>query len=344
VDYGNWGGLVDNNLADLDGMNANGVIGYKAFYSASGVDFERLNDDLLYAGLCKMRELGNLIGLHAENEWVCTYLGKQLQAAGRTDRPAWYESRPPFTELEAIRRASFWAKVTGGNLHIVHVSIPEGIQHIARARAEGTHITAETCPHYLFFNQQDFERIGPEAKCAPPIRSRETVEELWKCVLNGLVDTIGSDHSPCTWNEKEKGMNDIWKAWGGISGVQLTLPVLFSAGVHQRGLSLTTLTRMLSYNPARLFGLFPQKGSIRVGADADLVVVDPDKEWTLTAEKLFYKNKFSAYVGSTFIGQVERTVLRGKTVYQDGQIMAEPGYGKLLLRAYPYAYEHLVPE
>lgn len=338
VDYGNWGGLVDNNLADLEAMNEEGVIGYKGFASASGVDFERLNDDLIFDGLNHMRTMGNLIGLHAENEWVCAYLGKQLRAAGRTDRAAWHESRPPFAELETVQRASYWAKVTGGNLHIVHVSIPEGIRHIARAREEGVHVTVETCPHYLFFDHQDFERIGPAAKCAPPIRSRQDVEALWECVLGGLVDTIGSDHSPCTWDEKEKGMEDIWKAWGGISGVQLALPVLLSEGVNRRGLPLPALARMMSYNPARLFGLSPQKGSIRPGADADLVVVDLDKTWTLTAEQLFYKNKFSAYVGSTFNGRVERTLVRGKTVYQDGQILAEPGYGKLLRRSYPYAY------
>jgi allantoinase len=338
VDYGNWGGLVDNNLADLEAMNEAGVIGYKAFASASGVDFERLNDDLIYAGLNKMREMGNLIGLHAENEWVCSYLSKELKAAGRTDRAAWYESRPPFAELETVQRASYWAKVTGGNLHIVHVSIPDGIRHIASLREQGVHVTAETCPHYLFFDHQDFERIGPAAKCAPPIRSRQDVEALWECVLGGLVDTIGSDHSPCTWDEKEKGLENIWKAWGGISGVQLTLPVLLSEGVNKRGLALPALARMLAYNPARLFGLAPQKGSICPGADADLVVVDLDKEWTLTADQLFYKNKFSAYVGSTFKGRVERTLVRGQTVYQDGQILAEPGYGKLLRRSYPYAY------
>lgn len=133
-------------------------------------------------------------------------------------------------------------------------------------------------------------------------------------------------------------MEDIWKAWGGISSVQLTLPVLLSEGVNKRGLTLTALSRMLSYSPARLFGLYPQKGTIKLGADADLMVVDLDKEWMLTTEQLFYKNKFSAYVGSTFKDEVEHTMIRGRTVYQNGQIVADPGYGKLLRRSYPYAY------
>ena len=245
---------------------------------------------------------------------------------------------PAAAEEVMVARDIALARLTGGRLHIAHVSTEGSVRLVRQAKAEGLNVTAETCPHYLFFDHQDFERIGPAAKCAPPIRSRQDVEALWECVLGGLVDTIGSDHSPCTWDEKVKGMENIWKAWGGISGVQLTLPVLLSEGVNKRDLALPALARMLSYNPARLFGLYPQKGAIQVGADADLVVVDLDKEWTLTAEQLFYKNKFSAYVGSTFKGQVQRTLVRGKTVYQDGQIVAQPGYGKLLRRSYPYAY------
>jgi len=338
VDYGQWGGFVDNNLDNLEALNEDGVIGFKAFASNSGVDFERIDDDLIYAGLRKMVELGNMIGLHAENEFVTSYLAKEIQATGRIDRAGWYESRPPETELEAINRSCFWAKTTGGNLHIVHVSIPEGHRAIAQAKKEGAHVTSETCPHFLFFDHQDFERIGPAAKCAPPLRSREMVDELWECVAEGLVDVIGSDHSPCTWDLKENGMDNIWKAWGGISGLQSTLPALLTEGVHKRGLSLTTLVRLLSGNPARLYGLDDQKGAIREGLDADLIVVDLEREWTLTEDQLFYKNKHSAYVGYPFKGQVVQTLVRGKTVYQDGKIVADPGYGKLLRRNHAYNF------
>jgi allantoinase len=336
IDFGNWGGFVDNNLADLAPMHEDGVIGFKAFASNSGVDFERLDDDMLYAGLTKMAELKNVIGLHAENEYVTRYLANEMKTAGRTDRASWYQSRPPETELEAIQRAVFWAKVTGGNLHIVHISIAQGVRYVAQAQREGVHVTAETCPHYLFFDHADFERIGPAAKCAPPLRSRENVEALWQCVIEGLVDTIGSDHSPCTWAEKEPGMDNIWKAWGGISGIQSMLPALLTEGVNKRGLSLPRMVQLVSANPARIFGLYPQKGALLPGSDADLVVVDPDREWTLKAEDLFYRNKHSAYVGYPFKGQVERTLVRGVTVYHDGQIIAQPGHGRLLHRMRPY--------
>lgn len=338
IDYGNWGGLVDNNLDELKGMHEEGVMAFKAFLSNSGVDFERIDDDLLYEGLKFTKQFGSLIGLHAENEYVTTLLAQQLKDAGRTDRAAWYESRPPETELEAIHRACYWAEVTGGNLHIVHITIPDGIRYVDEIKNNGTHVTSETCPHYLYFDHQDFEEIGPAAKCGPPIRSRENVEALWECVLNGQVDVINSDHSPCEWKDKEKGMDNIWKAWGGITGIQMMLPVLLSEGVNKRGLTLPTLSKMISENPARLYGVYPRKGVIAPGADADLVVVDLDEEWTLSADQLFSRNQHSAYVGRTFKGKVLKTFVRGELVYDEGKILAEPGYGQLLLRETPYNY------
>lgn len=338
VDYGQWGGFVDNNLKDLQALNEGGVIAFKGFMSSSGVDYERLNDDMLYAGLEKSKELGNIIGVHAENEWVTGYLSNMLKDQGRTDRAAWYESRPPATELEAVKRASFWAGVTGGNLHIVHVTIADAHRVVAKARQEGAHISSETCPHYLFFDQQDYEKIGPAAKCAPPIRSRQDVEDLWQCVFEGLVDVIGSDHSPCSWDEKEKGLENIWKAWGGVSGVQMLLTVMISEGYNRRGLPLKSIARLVSSNPAKLYGVEKQKGAIRVGLEADFTVVDPEESWTLTEDMLFYKNKFSAYTDYTYKGRVKQTYVRGKLVYKDGQIVVEPGFGRLVKRTTRYSY------
>jgi allantoinase len=328
--------LVDDNLSELDDLHEAGVIGFKGFLSNSGVDFERINDDLVYAGLLRARELGNVVGLHAENEWVTSFNARQFVAAGRTDRMAWPESRQPATELEAVNRALYWAGVTGGNLHIVHVTIADAIRAAARAKEKGTHVTVETCPHYLFFNLNDYLAIGPNAKCAPPIRSREEVDALWQCVLEGLVDTIASDHSPCLTADKKKGEENIWQAWGGITGIQTMLPAVLTAGVHQRGLPLSRLVTMMSANPARIFGLYPQKGSLQPGADADIVIVDLEREWTLAADDLFSRNRHSAYTGYSFKGAVERTIVRGQTVYAGGEITVQPGYGQLLRRQYPY--------
>ena len=339
VDYGNWGGLVNNNLSDLTGLCEAGSIGLKAFMSNSGIDdFKRIDDDLLYAGLLSAKKNGNVIGVHAENEYVTKYLGEQIRDAGRTDRTGWSESRPPSAELEAIQRACYWAGVAQSNLHVVHVTIAEGIRAVADAKSKGFHVTSETCPHYLLLNETDFEKIGPAAKCAPPLRSSAEIEELWKCVLDGMVDTIASDHSPCLWEDKAPGLDNIWNAWGGISGVQTMLPAIITEGVHKRGLRLTDLVRMMSSNPARIFGLYPQKGSLETGADADLTIIDLDAEWTLSAEDLLYKNKHSAYLGYTFKGKIQETFVRGKRVYKDGKITVKPGYGQPLNRQYSYNY------
>ncbi|HEY4348811.1 MAG TPA: allantoinase AllB [Gaiellaceae bacterium] len=334
VDYAQWGGLVDDNVRQLPGLFAAGVVGCKAFMSSSGTDFERVDDDLLHAGLEAGAEARSLISVHAEDENATALLGQRLRDAGRTDRASWSESRPPSAELDAIRRAIECARSAHGNLHVVHVSIAAGLEEIARARREGVSVTAETCPHYLFFDQSDFERIGPGAKCAPPLRSRDEVDALWDAVLDGLVDTIGSDHSPCLWEDKAKGIEDVWQAWGGISGLQTMLPALLTAG-RPRGLTLPALVRMTATSPARLFGLYPRKGAIAPGADADLVVVDPDRQWTLSADQLLYRNRHSAYVGCTFTGAVERTLVRGETVYLDGSITVQPGFGRLLRRNSP---------
>ena len=333
VDYAQWGGLVDDNTADLAGLHAEGVVAFKAFMSESGVDFRRVNDDILYDGLVKSRELGNVIGVHAESEYVTGLLAKQIQAMGRTDRAGWSESRPPFTELEADKRAIYWAKVTGGNLHIVHTTIADGIYAVAEAKQAGVNVTVETCPHYLVFDNDDFIRIGPDAKCAPPLRTRDEVEKLWDCVLMGLVDTIGSDHSPCDKADKAKGQDNIWKAWGGITGIQAMLPAMLTEGVHKRGMSLSLLVKMMCANPARRFGLFPQKGALLPGSDADITIVDLKKTWTLAVEDLFSLHQQSAYAGYTFKGQVTHTIVRGRTVYENGEIVAQPGYGQLVKRA-----------
>jgi allantoinase len=215
-------------------------------------------------------------------------------------------------------------------LHIVHISQADGIRAVTAAKQAGVAVTAETCAHYLFFSEDDFVRIGPLAKCAPPLRPRDMVEELWSLVLAGEVDLIASDHSPCLLEEKTAGNSDVWKAWGGISGLQSTLPVLMTEGVFKRGLKLPDLVRMTSANPARIFGLYPNKGSLDAGADADFVLVDPAARYRLGNRDLFYKNKHSAYVGSEFRSQVARTVSRGRTVFLNGEIRAEPGSGRIV--------------
>jgi allantoinase len=251
---------------------------------------------------------------------------------GRTDRAAWGESHPPAVEFEALQLAIAAARQTGGDLHIVHTTIPQGFATIHAARSEGVKVTGETCPHYLYFNDSDLERIGPEAKCGPPLRPAEIVEQLWQEVMAGRVDTIGSDHCPCPPEMKNAGQENIWKAWGGITGIQAMLPVLLTEGYHRRGLSLSEVVKMTSWNPARRFGLYPKKGNLNPGADADFTVVDLDREWTFSDQDMLSRYPLSPYRGAHFKGAVLSTYVRGQKVFENGKITVEPGYGEVLRR------------
>lgn len=330
MDYGLWGGLVNDNLADLPGLAAGGVIGYKAFMSDSGVDFATAHDGILYEGMQFIARTGSVLGVHAENDVITAHLSARLKAAGRTDRRAWAESRPEFQELEAISRVLFLAGQTGARTHVVHVSIAAGVGRVRQAQAAGVPVSCETCAHYLWFDEEDFLRIGPAAKCAPPLRGAAGREALWQRVLAGEVDCIASDHSPAAPELKTRGIDDVWQAWGGITGIQATLPVLLTAGVHRRGLPLPLLARLWAGGAARIFGLAGRKGAIARGADADVVLVDPEAEWTMTADDLRSRHQVSPYVGSRFKGKVVRTLLRGQTVYGAGAD-PQPGTGRLLL-------------
>jgi allantoinase len=335
IDFGLWGGATPNNLDTLEDLNKGGISGFKAFLSFSGIEeFKSINDGELIDVLQRIGNMHNLLGIHAENDQIIGYLTGCLQRAGRMDRKAFLESRPPISEREAVNRIVFLANNCnlGASLHILHNSLSDSLQEISRAKMLGLKITAETCPHYLTLTDEDFVKIGPAAKCAPPLRRAKEVAALWKSVKNGLVDVIGSDHSPCTVEEKEKGIDNIWEAWGGISGIQTMLCLIFSEGVIKRKLPVCSMVRMMSYNPARLFGLYPKKGVLQPGSDADLVILAPNKKWVLNKDDLYYKNKFSPFIGKNITGSVEMTLLRGRIIYEKGEVKAPSGFGKFLRR------------
>lgn len=320
IDYIFWGGLVSNNLKEIPELFKRGITAFKAFMSNSGVEFATADDAILLEGLKFTRDLDCFIGVHAENDAITSYYAKKLKAAGRTDRMAWVESRPEVQELEAISRFLLLLKHSEGKGHICHVSVSKGFDLIEEAKTAGIKVTAETCAHYLWFDQEDFAEKGPLLKCAPPLRSSSNRNELWKQVLDGKVDFVTSDHSPSTESEKIKGNGNIWMAWGGVSGIQNTVPVLITEGVHKRNMPLTRLTRIISANPAKRAGIYGKKGLIGVGADADLMIIDLHKKWTFSKGEIKTKNKISPYIGEEFTGAVEKTIIRGKLVFENGDI------------------------
>lgn len=330
IDYGLWGGLVDNNLGRLSSMLGAGVMGFKAFMADAGPEFPFVQSDVLLEGMKKAEELGALVALHCEDDLLVKHLEKIEQSQGAGDVSSYLRSRPLYTETLAVNVAVKLAVETGARLHICHASLAESVDLVTAAKAKGNGITVETCPHYLVLTEDDFRFLGPVAKCSPPLRSRKEVEALWERVLDGSIDAIGSDHSPSTCEEKEAGRGNIWQAWGGINGVQSMLPLLLEQGVRKRGLSLNRLVQLVSANPARILGIYPRKGVIRVGAHADFTIIDPDGDWEITKETLLYKNKHTPYLGRKGKGRVVQTIVRGKTVYEEGTVVGKPGYGQFI--------------
>ena len=327
TDFALWGGLVPGNIARLPELAACGVIGFKAFMSASGTaDFAAADDLTLFEGMRQAAALGLIVAVHAENDTITSTLAARAVAAGRSSARDYLASRPAIAETEAIARAILLAEEAGCALHIVHVSTGRGVELIAAARARGVDVSAETCPHYLLFTEDDLERLGAIAKCAPPLRPAEEQAALWRHLVTGGLSMVASDHSPAPASMKTG--DDFFRIWGGTAGIQSTLPALLDAGHNRRGLLLNRVANLTSGYVARRFRLH-QKGRIEPGTDADLALVRLDQEWLLTADGLHDRHKLSPYVGRRFRGRVERTLLRGDTIYLDGRFAATPR-GRLL--------------
>jgi allantoinase len=327
VDVALWGGLVPGDLDRLDELAARGVVGFKAFMSASGVpEFPAADDATLFEGMCRAARLGLPVAVHAESDAITAALAARAAAEGRLGVRDYLASRPVAAEAEAIGRALALAEVAGCALHVVHVSTARGVALVAEARARGVDATCEACPHHLVLDAEDAKRLGAIAKCAPPLRPAREVAALRGAVERGDVDWIATDHSPAPADLKQG--DDAFAWWGGIAGAQTLLALAFDlfaahdpggAGADSVGVRLAEL---LAAGPARRLRL--AKGTLEVGADADLVLLDPAGGWTVAREDLLDRHKLSPFAGRRLRGRVVRTILRGRTVAVDGRIAGEP--------------------
>jgi allantoinase len=312
ADFALWGGLTLDNLDRLPELAAAGVVGYKSFMSRSGTDdFQHAGDDTLYHGMRYAASVGLPVAVHAENDAITADLAARARAAGRTTMRDYIESRPAVAEIEAIGRAIAIAEATVCSLHVVHVSTARGVALVSEARQRGVDVTCETCPHYLVLTDVEAERIGPLAKCAPPLRSGDTRDALWGTLLAGEIDMIASDHSPAPPDMKLGA--DAFATWGGISGCQHLLPVMAGEGI-ERGLALPGLARLMAGNAAKRFQL-PNKGEIAVGFDADFSVVARQAPAPLTGASVFYRHRASAWDTVPLRYRVRMTALRGRIVF-----------------------------
>ncbi|MEK8127609.1 allantoinase [Paenibacillus filicis] len=332
VDYAFWGGLVPGNLDALEGLAKAGVAGFKAFMSDPGGDgddiFREVDDLTLVEGMKRIAALGGILALHAESEPLVAELGSEAKRAGKTGARDYAASRPVLAEVEAVQRALLYGEQTGCALHFVHISSPQAALLIDQAKRRGMDVTLETCPHYLTLTCDELEALGPVAKCAPPLRTEAERQQMWQAVAAGQIDMIASDHSPCPGELKQSG--DWFQAWGGISGAQSSMELILDEGYLKRNIPLPFLSRLLSENPARRFGLYPRKGVIKVGADADLAIVGLNSPYTLSEQDLYYRHPHSPYVGRTFNCRVVATLCRGEVVYKLGEGLSPVKRGLLL--------------
>ena len=331
VDFALWGGLVGVDATPLRELAERGAVGCKAFLCDSGVpEFPAISDGDLLAALRAATGAGLLVALHAEDAALIRESTEVVRESGQHEPAAWVTSRPALAEARAIGRACAMAKLAGARLHFVHLSAALALGAIGVARGEGVDVSVETCPHYLVFDEEDVARQGPALKCAPPIRGRTNSDALWEAASGRRIDLIASDHSPCPPALKQRGMADIFEGWGGIAGVQSLLHATFTEAARRSEEILDArrvagfVVWVLAARPAQRFGLWPRKGRIAVGSDADVVLFDPERVWTYDSRDARTRG-VDPYVGRTFRGKVVRTIVRGRTVFDDGRTVAEAG-------------------
>lgn len=337
VDFGIWAiCLGDLNMKDIVPLHVAGVIGFKFFwgYAINSNTFQLmynykdgdegvippLPDGEVYDIFKEVEKTGQLLAIHAENNEIIQRLTKKVEDSGRRDYEALLEGRPNLAEEMTIQSGIAMAKKLGTRLHILHVSTGEGVELVRQAQREGYPITSETCPHFLFLSNEDYETIGPQMKVYPPVKYKKDQNELWQGIQDGTVSIVCSDHAPHTEEEKD---GDLWSIPAGMCGVETLAPLMLNA-VNEGKITLQQACGLLAEAPAKQFGIYPQKGSLALGTDADITIVDMNKEMVIKRENLHSKSKVTAFDQFSIKGVPVNTIVRGVTVMEDGQIVSEP--------------------
>ena len=322
---GFWGGVVPGNTSEIEKLIDKGVLGFKAFLTHSGIDeFPNTTED-------DLRKTMPIIARHNLPLLVHCELTDNHQAVGN-NRSYWpyLESRPRRWEDNAIGMMIRLCEEFNCRVHVVHLSSSDSIEQVARAKQKGLPLTVETGQHYLYFNAEQISDGQTQFKCAPPIREKENNERLWQALKDGIIDFVATDHSPATPDLKEIESGDFTKAWGGIASLQFALPVLWSAA-RQRDCGLNDVAKWLCENPAKLIGKQNSKGKIAKGFDADLIVWDGEKEFTVEEPMISHKHKVTPYLNETLSGVVEQTYLSGDKVFESGKFV-QLNKGKIIRR------------
>lgn len=338
INFGLYGaaGLLDRD--EILGMAEAGACGFKIFTHAAPKDREDEflgicipDEDNLYNALELIRESGLLTVFHAENDRLIRHFEGRVRATGRRDATAFADSRPPVVEAMSIAQIAVLCESIGTPVHIAHVSGDLPLQMLRAAQARGLPMTGETCPHYLALNREDLERHGPYALLKPPLRTAADQHALWEGLRDGALCAITTDHSPFTFEEKERGRDDIWRAAIGMPGIEFLVPYVLTQAL-EGSIALTDAVRWLCGQPARLFRLYPNKGVIRPGASADITVYDPRPSGFTNTARWFTKARAiaRAYDGLPVRGEVRATLVNGTVAYEAGHVVGKPGLGRFV--------------
>jgi dihydroorotase len=326
IDFGLYGLLGEDTIAHVPALVAGGVIGFKLYMGNTFGKIPSPSTGAMLEAFEVVAPTGKRISLHAETNSIMERRQERLTAAGRTDPLAHIASRPAVVAVEAVSRAAILAEWTGARIHILHISSAEELRPLREAKARGVDITGETCPHYLLLSDADYHSLGGIIRVNPPVREARNREPLWQAIADGAIDLIATDHAPHTPEEKTR--NDIWAVDCGFPGVETQMPLMLTE-VNSGRISIGDYVRLSSYNPARIWGLYPRKGAIAVGSDADLALIDLDRRHMLRDAELQSRSKISPWNGWKVQGLPLHTLVRGRFVMKDRKLQdGVPGWGR----------------
>jgi len=326
VDFGLYGLLAEDNLDQVEALVAGGVIGFKCYMGNTFGNLPSPSTGAMLEGFEIVARTGKRISLHAETASIMARRELAMRAAGRVDPLAHLASRPAVVAIEAVSRAAILAEWTGARIHILHISSADELRPLREAKARGVDITGETCPQYLLLDTDDYARVGSIVRVNPPVREKRNQEPLWQALADGTVDMVATDHAPHAPEEKSK--NDIWTADCGFPGVETQMPLMLTE-VNAGRMGISDYVRWSATNPAKAWGLYPRKGTLQPGADADIAIVDLARKAAVDDTKLHSRSKITPWNGRALHGLPIHTLVRGRFVMRDGALCADArGWGR----------------
>lgn len=329
VDFSLMGACTPDNYKEIGEMIDFGAIAFKAFMPYS-VEIPQVNDGELLEHMEKLADKGIVLTIHCENDDIVNSYTARMIEENKIAPQYYSQGRPELAEEEAINRVGIFAINSKAKINIAHCSIAKGVDIVSYFKRKGADISVETCPHYLCLNNSMLKELGVYGVCNPPLRDENVVIDMWERVLKGEIDFIGSDHATYTFEEKNEGLENVFKAPAGLTGIQTCFPLVFHEGVYKRKLPIEEFVKLSSTNAAKRYNIYPRKGIIQVGSDGDIVILDGNKTWEIKEDSLFYKQKWSPYMNKEIKAWVDKTIVRGSIVYDNGDILGKAGYGKFI--------------